>query len=96
MPDDQGAAIVRQAVEDAAERGAEPLRVLGDEFRISLAQSLERATSRLLVRGAPASSTGDRRPDSTTTPAGTCWSSAARKQAIVYVARCAPDETARS
>ena len=41
-PNDEGAAIVRQAVEDAAERGAEPLRVLGDEFRIGLAQFPQR------------------------------------------------------
>ena len=60
MPDDQGAAIVGQAVEDAAERGAEPLRVLGDELRVGLAQCLERAASRFLVRGAPA--VLDRRP----------------------------------
>ena len=49
VPDDQGAAIIGQAVEDAAERGAEPLRVFGDELRVDLAQCLERAASRLLA-----------------------------------------------
>jgi hypothetical protein len=47
--DDEGIAAVGQAVEDAAERGAEPLRVLRDELGIGLAERFERAASRLLV-----------------------------------------------
>jgi hypothetical protein len=37
VADDEGAAAVGQGVEDAAKRGAEPLRVLRDELRIGLA-----------------------------------------------------------
>jgi hypothetical protein len=37
VADDESAATVGQRVEDAAERGAEPLRVLRDELRIGVA-----------------------------------------------------------
>jgi hypothetical protein len=37
VADDKGAAVVGQAVEHAAERGTEPLRVLRDELGIGLA-----------------------------------------------------------
>jgi hypothetical protein len=37
VADDEGAAAVGQGVEDAGERGAEPLRVLRDEPRIRFA-----------------------------------------------------------
>jgi hypothetical protein len=37
VADDEGAAAVGQSVEDAAERGAEPLGVFRDELRIGLA-----------------------------------------------------------
>jgi hypothetical protein len=37
MADDEGASAVRQAVENAAQRGAKPLRVLRDELRVGVA-----------------------------------------------------------
>jgi hypothetical protein len=54
VADDESAAALGQAAEDALKRGAEPLRVVGDEFGIGLAQVVECAAAGLLVGGAPA------------------------------------------
>jgi hypothetical protein len=43
-----------EAVEDAAERGAEPLRVGRDELGVGLTECLELAASRRPIGGPPA------------------------------------------